>query len=204
MTSAIREYINEWIKNHGSTITIYNRSSTSYSNYYDDPTPIFNSGISTYGVVVPIITNVVNSGEGQLTRADTTNIIIGYDETISNGDKIAINSVNYNVTNYKDYEFQGSTIGYLVELSRDESSVETEEWNILTSESFSGSDCSVSNGELNRVLTTVAVGDRNGVARVIVDTQTLAQTKFSITGNKITFTGVRIWDSQTIEVYYLK
>jgi len=117
MVSAIREYMKEFISRNGAAITLYNVSSTSYSSRYHDATITYSSGTSTYGLVIPEVTDLVKSAEGELKRASLT-MLLPYDQTVANKSKITYNSVNYEVVAVNDHKYKDSSIAKQVSLSR--------------------------------------------------------------------------------------
>ena len=116
----IREYFKNWIERFGEAITIYNVSSTSYSSRYHDATTTYDSGTSSFGVVVPETSNLMKEMEGELERAGLT-MLIPYNQTISNKSKVTLNSKDYEVVEVREHSFQGQNTAYLVMLSRLES-----------------------------------------------------------------------------------
>jgi len=73
----------------------------------------------------------------------------------------------------------------------------------MVSESFTGSDCTGSDGDLNRVLTTSDVTSAIGTIIVAADKQFLRETiDYTYSGNDITFL-FKLWDSMKLEVRYL-
>jgi len=73
----------------------------------------------------------------------------------------------------------------------------------VTTEQFTGADCSVTGDLINRVLTTAAITSASGDIDVIVDRQILRETTdYTVSGLDITFLG-RIRDSQKIDIKYL-
>ena len=117
MVAAIREYVKSFIERHGAAITLYTVASTSYSSNYHDATPSYNSGISTYGLVIPEDTNLMKSTEGELKRAGLT-MLLPYDQTVANKTKITYNSIDYEVVDVKDHKYKDSSAAKQVMLSR--------------------------------------------------------------------------------------
>lgn len=117
MTSAIREYMESFIARNGSAITVYAISSTAYSSYYHDKTITYDSGTSTYGLIVPEATDLVKSEEGELQRA-TLRMLIPYSITVANRYKITLGSIDYQIEKVDDYKYKDSTVANQVELSR--------------------------------------------------------------------------------------
>jgi len=72
-----------------------------------------------------------------------------------------------------------------------------------TLEQFSGSDCSGSDGDANRVLTTSGVSGASGEVMVVMDGQLLRKTdKYTVSGDDITFL-VKVFDSSGIDIFYV-
>lgn len=73
----------------------------------------------------------------------------------------------------------------------------------MTTEQFAGSDCSGSNGQSNRVLTTSGVEDALGEVQVVVGGRVLRKTDdYTVSGNDITFVKP-MYDLHKIEVWYV-
>ena len=74
----------------------------------------------------------------------------------------------------------------------------------ITGESFAGSDCSGSDGNTSRVLTTVGASTAIGEITLFVDGAFLRETDdYTLSGNDITIL-IKIWDTQKIDVRYLQ
>ena len=70
-------------------------------------------------------------------------------------------------------------------------------------ESFVGSDCSGSDGDTNRVLTTSRINGALGEIILFVDGTFLRKTdEYTVSGNDITIK-IMIWDEQKIDVRYM-
>ena len=72
-------------------------------------------------------------------------------------------------------------------------------------ETFTGSDCSGSNGDSGRVLTLTGSNIEANSIILVLDTQTLVQgagKDYTYASNNITFTN-KVWDAQDIQVSYL-
>jgi len=73
----------------------------------------------------------------------------------------------------------------------------------LKREGFNGSDCTGSDGDTNRVLTTSNVSGALGEIMIFIDTQYLRKTDdYTVSGNDITFL-IKVWDTQKIDVHYI-
>ena len=71
-------------------------------------------------------------------------------------------------------------------------------------EQFLGLDCTGSDGDPNRVLTTVGVSTAKGSITVFSDGQFLRETTdYTLSGNDITFL-INLWDANKIDVRYLQ
>lgn len=74
----------------------------------------------------------------------------------------------------------------------------------LIGESFAGSDCTGSDGDANRVLTTSELSKALGDEIIFADGQFLRETTdYTTSGDDITFL-IKIWDSHKLDVKYLK
>ena len=74
----------------------------------------------------------------------------------------------------------------------------------MAGESFVGSDCDGSDGDTDRVLTTSGVSGALGEITLFVDGAFLRKTdEYTVSGNNITIK-IKIWDSQKIDVRYIK
>ena len=117
MTSAIREFFKAFIERNGSSISIYPVTTTTYSTYYNDATITYGTAVSSYGLLVYGLTDLVKSVEGELQR-ESFKMFIPYDQTVANKYKIVLDSVNYEVVGIQTYPYKGTSVAYLVELSR--------------------------------------------------------------------------------------
>lgn len=73
-----------------------------------------------------------------------------------------------------------------------------------TLEQFMGSNCTGSDGGVNRVLTTSDISSALGETIIVVDGQFLRKTnQFSVSTDDITFL-INIWDEQKIDIIYIK
>lgn len=73
----------------------------------------------------------------------------------------------------------------------------------LTPESFTGSDCSGSNGASNRILTTSDAEDALGEVMVIVGGRVLTlTTDYTVSGNDITFLKP-VYNQHVIVIWYV-
>lgn len=73
----------------------------------------------------------------------------------------------------------------------------------MINESFVGADCTGSDGDSNRVLTT-SISNAIGKIIIFADGQFLRETNdYTTSGNDITFL-IKIWDTHKIDVQYLQ
>jgi len=74
----------------------------------------------------------------------------------------------------------------------------------ITVEQFNGSDCSGSDSQENRILTTSSAENAIGEIMVFVDGLMWRKTdNWTISGNDITLKR-KIWNNQKIDIYYLE
>ena len=118
IASEISSELIDVIDSYGDTITIYGINSNSYSDYYHDRTPTYDSGTSAKGLIIRTSNELMKEQEGELQRPRPILMYIKSTTTIDINYKITHRNIDYLVTFQDLLHVEDTILFYKVELTR--------------------------------------------------------------------------------------